>query len=33
MWTATVVEVEFGDATLTLLEGGVESDTITVPVT
>jgi hypothetical protein len=32
MWTATVVDVEFGDATVTLLEGGVVSDTITVPV-
>jgi hypothetical protein len=32
-WTATVVDVEFGDATITLLEGGVASDTITVPVT
>lgn len=33
MWTATVVDVEFGDATLTLTEDGVVSDTITVPVT
>jgi hypothetical protein len=32
MWTATVVGVEFGDATLTLSEDGVVSDTITVPV-
>jgi hypothetical protein len=32
MWTATVVDVEFGDATLTLTEDGVVSDTITVPV-
>jgi hypothetical protein len=32
MWTATVVDVEFGDATLTLSEDGVVSDTITVPV-
>jgi hypothetical protein len=31
MWTATVVDVEFGDATLTLSEDGVVSDTITVP--
>ena len=33
MWTATVVDVEFGDATITLTEDGVVSDTITVPVT
>jgi hypothetical protein len=33
MWTATVVDVEFGDATITLTEDGVISDTITVPVT
>jgi hypothetical protein len=32
-WTANVVDVEFGDATLTLLEDGQVSDTITVPVT
>jgi len=32
MWTATVVDVEFGDATLNLLEDGTLSDTITVPV-
>jgi hypothetical protein len=32
MWTATVVDVEFGDATLTLLEDSNISDTITVPV-
>ena len=32
MWTANVVEVEFGDATLTLREGNTISDTITVPV-
>jgi hypothetical protein len=32
MWTAEVVDVEFGDATLTLTEDGVVSDTITVPV-
>jgi hypothetical protein len=32
MWTATVVDVEFGDATITLAEDGVVSDTITVPV-
>jgi hypothetical protein len=31
-WTANVVDVEFGDATLTLSENGVPSDTITVPV-
>jgi hypothetical protein len=31
-WTATVVDVEFGDATITLTEDGVVSDTITVPV-
>ena len=32
-WTAEVVDVEFGDATITLEENGVVSDTITVPVT
>jgi hypothetical protein len=32
-WTAEVVDVEFGDATITLQEDGVVSDTITVPVT
>jgi hypothetical protein len=32
MWTAEVVDVEFGDATVTLTEDGVVSDTITVPV-
>jgi hypothetical protein len=32
MWTATVVDVTFGDATLTLLEDSNISDTITVPV-
>jgi hypothetical protein len=31
-WTAEVVDVEFGDATITLTEDGVVSDTITVPV-
>jgi hypothetical protein len=31
-WTATVVDVEFGDATITLTEDGVVSDVITVPV-
>jgi hypothetical protein len=31
-WTAEVVDVEFGDATITLAEDGVVSDTITVPV-
>jgi hypothetical protein len=32
-WRATVTDVEFGDATLTLREDGNVSDTITVPVT
>ena len=32
MWTATVTDVTFGDATITLTEDGVVSDTITVPV-
>jgi hypothetical protein len=32
-WTATVVDVEFGDATITLSEDGAVSDSITVPVT
>lgn len=32
MWTATVIDVEFGDATITLMEDGMVSDTITVPV-
>jgi hypothetical protein len=31
-WTPEVVDVEFGDATITLLEDGVVSDTATVPV-
>ena len=31
-WTATVVDVAFGDATLSLFEDGVLSDQITVPV-
>jgi hypothetical protein len=31
-WTATVIDVTFADATLRLLEDGVLSDTITVPV-
>lgn len=31
-WTPNIVDVEFGDATITLLEGGVVSDTVTVPV-
>jgi hypothetical protein len=31
-WTATVVDVEFGDATLTLFEDGQVSDTATVTV-
>jgi hypothetical protein len=33
MWTATVVDVACTTATLTLLEDGVVSDTVTVPVT
>jgi hypothetical protein len=33
MWTATVTDVDFGDATLNLFEDGTLSDTITVPVT
>jgi hypothetical protein len=33
MWTATVTDVTFTDATLTLLEDSTVSDTITVPVT
>jgi hypothetical protein len=32
-WTATVVDVVFGDATLSLLEDGVLVDEVTVPVT
>jgi hypothetical protein len=32
MWSAEVVDVEFGDATITLRENGAVSDTITVPV-
>ncbi len=32
MWTATVTDVRFTDATLTLRENGTVSDTITVPV-
>jgi hypothetical protein len=31
-WTAEVVDVEFGDATITLTEDGDVSDTVTVPV-
>jgi hypothetical protein len=31
-WTAEVVDVEFGDASITLRENGTVSDTITVPV-
>jgi hypothetical protein len=31
-WTATVTDVEFTDATITLFEDGNVSDTITVPV-
>ena len=33
MWTASVEDVEFGDATITLRENSTVSDTITVPVT
>jgi hypothetical protein len=33
MWTANIVDVTFTTATLTLLEDGVVSDTVTVPVT
>jgi hypothetical protein len=32
MWTATVTDVTFGDATVTLQEDSTVSDTITVPV-
>jgi hypothetical protein len=32
-WTAHVVDVAFGDATLRLFEDGVLSDTVVVPVT
>jgi hypothetical protein len=32
MWTATVTDVDFTDATLTLFENSTVSDTITVPV-
>ena len=31
-WTPNIVDVTFTDATVTLLEGGIVSDTITVPV-
>jgi hypothetical protein len=31
-WTPNIVDIEFGDATLTLSEDGVVSDVITVPV-
>jgi hypothetical protein len=31
-WTPTVTDVAFGDVTLTLLEDGAISDTITVPI-
>jgi hypothetical protein len=33
LWTATVTDVHFTDATLTLFEDSTVSDTITVPVT
>jgi hypothetical protein len=33
MWTATVTDVQFTDATITLFEDSTVSDTITVPVT
>jgi hypothetical protein len=33
MWTATVTDVQFTTATITLLEDSTVSDTITVPVT
>jgi hypothetical protein len=33
MWTATVTDVTFGPATVTLSEDSTVSDTITVPVT
>jgi hypothetical protein len=33
MWTANIVDVVFTTATLILLEDGVESDRVTVPVT
>jgi hypothetical protein len=32
-WTANIVDVSFTTATLTLLEDGNVSDTVTVPVT
>jgi hypothetical protein len=32
-WTPDIVDVAFTEATLTLLENGMESDSITVPVT
>jgi hypothetical protein len=32
-WTPEIVDVEFGEATITLREDGVVSDEITVPVT
>jgi hypothetical protein len=32
MWTATVTDVHFTDATLTLFENSTVADTITVPV-
>jgi hypothetical protein len=33
MWTATVTDVHFTDATLTLFENSTVADTITAPVT
>jgi hypothetical protein len=33
MWTATIVDVTFTTATLTLFEDGVQSDQVVVPVT
>jgi hypothetical protein len=33
MWTPVITDVVFTNATLTLLENGVQSDRIVVPVT